>query len=174
MEADRTQTGQNHLDRYLEALKSPLFQGTRFFYLSPQLISWITSIQHYRKYNLTAFTTLTRSLDRLLRLRREFEISIDLPGHYLEMAINWRRAAQNALHSLIFSLPSEELALGYHSTHMAQLKELTDPHLAFMYNRTRQIYAQGPINTRFKMVYPHHPRGYDPVDDKDDRSYCFF
>lgn len=74
----------------------------------PELVDFIFSIQDMYKYNVPAYEEMILTIDDFLELYEQSKITFKLAGMNYNLAEEKRRDAVNALHSLIYGLPTNK------------------------------------------------------------------
>ena len=77
----------------------------------PEMIDFIFSIQDMYKYNVPAYQEMIEHIDNFYELYEQSKITHSLSGLNYGIAEDKRREAVNALHSLIYNVPTNHIVM---------------------------------------------------------------
>lgn len=171
MNERRNALGQNFINEMTNLLRSELFKHVKYFHIDSEMVEFVRTIREYRICNKSAFYQMMKSIDHMFRIELDMENGIEYIGENLEVALDKKKSAMNALQSIIFKLPRSNVTSKKYQESLSQLDRLLNRHIEVMYRYTKYQYKNRPITTQTKFVYPNDPTG---LDQKNNKNYDFY
>ena len=130
-------------------------------YLDPDLVVFLFSIKDFKKYNSDLYTSIIKTTDNILKLKKDFEKDLYNPVETFHIAeMNYHKAL-NYLHSFIISIPKEPTMKGKYEDALERFQLLLKRNLDFMFFRTIEMTKNINNSTKFITDYniqkPHNP-----------------
>lgn len=131
-------------------------------YLDPDLVNFLFSIKDFKKYNPDTYTSIIKTTDNLLRLRKDFEQDLINPVETFRVAeMNYEKAV-NYLHSFIISLPKEPTMKNKYQKSLERFQLLLKRNMDYMFKRCMELTKNIDNTTQFITDYniqkPYNPR----------------
>lgn len=148
----------------LELKLNSIFPKPKYFYLDSGVIELIHSIKEYKKYNPLAFNKLIRIVDSFLKLTLDIEKRTENCYAIYDILQNFKDAALNNLHSIIYNNPHDVNAEVKLDKALISLHYILNFHMEQIRIKCNKNFKdKGPnINNRY-INSNIHPEGRDPL-----------
>lgn len=159
---DKQVSQKSDLNRELE-LKLQLLDKDipLYFHVDPDMINLFFSIKDFKQYNPQSFIQSMKTTDNVLRLKTDFEKTLQNPIETFEIAQSMSQKSLNYMQSFIISLPSSKVTNTKFQYVLERHHVLLKRNLDYMFERCKELTSDINITTKFITDYnqqkPHNP-----------------
>ena len=127
----------------------------------PDLTDFIFSIQDFRQYNPINYDKFMVHVGNFLRLQEENNINID--GRKYGLSVNQKQQAINALHSMVYSLPTDIGLFDKFNRSIERLNELLTKHLKVLQKKHEDNIKEHGLTINSVLI-PEGPKSFNYYD----------
>ena len=150
-------------ERQHKVKHSTILPKPKNFFKYKDIVAFFFSIQDFYSYNPQAYEEIVDSIDSFLKIYEDINHSHKLCNSLYELAENKKNNGINALHSLIFSIPTGIVAIRKLNKSILVLEKILNKYLDNLVNiQKNYVYVNG-YNTEHKIinVYPKPSNHYN-------------
>lgn len=116
------------------------------------IVSFFFSIQDFYIYNPQAYEEVIENVDSFFKIYEDINNAPELSNDYFELSENKKKSALNALHSLIFKIPTSIIAIKKLNKSIVVLEKILNNYLDnLILIHKNHLYAKG-YNTNYKII----------------------
>lgn len=136
------------------------------------IIDFVFSIQDWYNYNPQAYEEMTGNLEMFFELYTQIKLGSQFCDQYYQLAEVRKQNALNALHSMIYTIPTDKVVMDKFNRAHRRLDTLLTAYQNKMYNACQYSLLKDGYNIN-RSVINKGPKEYNVYDDKN-FTYQFY